>query len=148
MISKLLLAVLFTLFITCNLYAQHSTINGQIKDTAGNSLAGSAILLYRFTDSILIKTSITDSRGNYEISQVKADRYFITASFMGYKKISSPVFTFNPERLVEYCAGWCPLSRSGRQRRGVTETSSKNGKCLINLPLFFNRFKCLHAYCT
>lgn len=122
MIPKLLLAVLFTLCIVCNLYAQHSTINGQIKDTSGNSLAGSGILLYRFRDSVLIKTSITDSRGNYEINQVKADKYFITASFTGYKKISSPAFTLAENETIT--APVIILRMAGKKLQEVTVTAT------------------------
>ena len=93
MIPKLLLAVLFTSLIVCNIYAQHSTINGQIKNAAGNPLGGSSVLLYRFADSLLIKIAIADTKGNFEIDQVKADRYFISTSFTGYSKLSTPVFT-------------------------------------------------------
>ena len=89
---KLLLAVLFTFSIICNIYAQHSTIYGRIKNAAGNSLGGSTVLLYRSSDSLLIKTAITDNKGNYEITQVKAGRYFISSTFTGYKKKSTSVF--------------------------------------------------------
>src|SRR5665647_1870494 len=93
MIPKLLLAVLCTLCTLCNLCAQHATITGQIKNAAGNSITGATIVLYCFTDSLLIKTDITDSKGNYEINLVKADRYFISAGFTGHAKISTPIFT-------------------------------------------------------
>ena len=122
MIPKLLLAVLFTSCIACNLYAQHSTINGQIKDASGNSLAGSGILLYRFRDSVLIKTSITDSGGNYEINQVKADKYFITASFTGYKKISSPAFTLAENETIT--APVIILRMAGKKLQEVTVTAT------------------------
>ena len=46
MIPRLLLAVLFTLFTLSNLYAQHATINGQIKNITGNPLTGATVILY------------------------------------------------------------------------------------------------------
>ena len=122
MIPKLLLAVLATLCSLCNVYAQHSTINGHIKNAVGNPLGGSSLLLYRFTDSLLIKTAIADTKGNYEIMQVKAGTYFITASFTGYSKLSTIVFGVPENEKVIIPA--ISLQIDNKKMQDVTVTST------------------------
>ena len=97
---KLLLSVLFTIYSVCNLYAQLSSINGHISNAAGKSPGGTSILLYRFRDSLLIKTGITDNKGDYEINQVSAGKYFILAAFSGYTKSSTPFFYVSENEIV------------------------------------------------
>ena len=92
MIPRLLLAVLFILFTLSNLYAQHATINGQIKNIAGNPLTGATVILYHSPDSLLVRTGVTDNNGNFEISQVKPGKYFLRYNFIGYSTISTGTF--------------------------------------------------------
>jgi iron complex outermembrane recepter protein len=100
MIPKLLLAVLFTASLISNLYAQQSLIRGQIKNDAGNALAGATVLLYSSPDSLLVKTAITDIIGNYEISQLNAGRYFVSSSFSGYIINSTPVLAITENERI------------------------------------------------
>ena len=101
MIPRLLLAVLFTLFTLSNLYAQHATINGQIKNITGDPLAGATVILYHSPDSLLVKTGVTDNNGNFEISQVKPGKYFLRYNFIGYTTTSTgPFFIANGEKLI------------------------------------------------
>ena len=101
MIPRRLLAVLFTLFTVSNLYAQHATINGQIKNITGNPLTGASVILYHSPDSLLVKTGVTDNKGNFEISQVKTGKYFLRYNFIGYTTASTGTFFISAgEKLI------------------------------------------------
>ena len=82
--------------------AQHSTIKGQIKNEAGNSISGATISLYRSADSLNIKTIVSDTTGNYQLGQVNAGKYFITVSLVGYiKKSSIPFVVFDDKDVIQ-----------------------------------------------
>ena len=101
LLKNYLIIVLLFCSIT-NVRAQHSTIKGQIKNEAGNYISGATITLCQFTDSLNIKTIITDTSGNYQLEQINAGRYFITISFVGYVKNSgAPFFIINNTDLIQ-----------------------------------------------
>lgn len=125
MILKLLLAVLFTYCTLSNIYAQHSTINGQIKNTAGNSLGKATVLLYHSTDSLLVKTAITDSQGNFEFNQIKAGRYFLSSTYIGYTTILSPAFSIADNEKIITATQYLTMAAKKMQEVVVTGTYQK-----------------------
>lgn len=79
----------FLILFSCSISSvrsQHSTIRGQIKFNAESSVSGAGILLFRLKDSLLIKSCITDTLGNYQLERINADTYFITVTSIGYIK--------------------------------------------------------------
>jgi iron complex outermembrane receptor protein len=125
LIPKLLLAVLSTLCTIGNVYAQHTSITGKIKTIAGNSITGATILLYRYADSSLIKTAISDSKGKYEISQVKAGLYFISGSFIGYATTSTTVFSVIDDAKIIAPPLFLKMAEKRMQEITVTGTYQK-----------------------
>ncbi|WP_394767767.1 TonB-dependent receptor domain-containing protein [Ferruginibacter sp.] len=144
MMPKLLLSVLFTIYSVCNLYAQLSSINGHISNAAGKSPGGTTILLYRFTDSLLIKTAIADDKGDYEINQVSAGKYFIRCSFSGYTKISTSFFSVGENEIVTAPALVLLIENKRLQDVTVTDNYKKNiievtaGKTVFNVENSIN----------
>lgn len=77
-------------------FAQSFTgISGNVKDESGNLKQNVTVLLINATDSALVKTSVTDSKGFFVFQTPKAGKYLLTASFIGYKKVYSGIITIN-----------------------------------------------------
>ncbi|MBS1512354.1 MAG: TonB-dependent receptor [Bacteroidetes bacterium] len=123
--QKLLLIAAVTLSLSLSLRAQTSpsTVNGQVKDAAGNPIATATIMLQRAKDSGLVKTAISNATGNYQLVSIKPGRYFVSATGTGLQKNSSAAFevkeneTFTVPALV--------LQTATKNLQGVTVTSQK-----------------------
>ncbi len=89
--TKNLCFLLLTVLFSFQLRAQ-SVVTGQLKFANGNAVTGASVMLFDSSKK-LIKTDITDVAGKYTIEQVMPGKYLVTASFVGYEKISSPEFT-------------------------------------------------------
>jgi hypothetical protein len=91
--QKLLLVLTIGLCTALSSFAQtFSKITGQINDNSGKAVTAATIILQSAKDSSLVKTAVTDSKGSYEILQVKPGRYFVTTSVVGMQKTSTASF--------------------------------------------------------
>lgn len=117
----LLLAVIaFTAF-TAN--AQNrAKITGQIKDNSGNGLKAVSIFLNKAADSSLVKTALSDAKGNFEMEGIKAGNYFISTTFTGTQKGRSAVFTAKEGETVSVPA--LTLLPMDKSIEGVTVTGT------------------------
>ena len=81
-----------------------SKITGSVIDDQKKPLDFATIILLKTKDSTMVKTSMTDLSGNYAFENMAAGDYFITATMVGYKKVTSKSFTLsaaNPVVRVE-----------------------------------------------
>ena len=58
---------------------------GLVSDGTGQPFAGASILLYKFVDSSLIKGSVSTKEGTFHFDNLSSGRYYILASFSGFK---------------------------------------------------------------
>ena len=121
---KLLLIAAICLVSALSINAQNlSRITGQINDNTGKALSAATIMLQSAKDSSLVKTAVTDSRGNYEILQIKPGRYFVTSSVVNMQKTNSAIFEVKENETVT-----APLITSQpavKSLAGVTVSSQK-----------------------
>jgi outer membrane receptor protein involved in Fe transport len=79
---------LLLLFVACPflLYAQEPGIKGVVKDAGKNTppIAGASINLIRKSDSVLVKSTVSDPNGNFELSHVLSGHYRLVISVIGY----------------------------------------------------------------
>ncbi len=144
MIPKLLLTVLICLSTLTSIYAQQTTISGQITNKNGNPLAGATIYLNYFKDSSMVKIAISNTSGYYEIGQIKAAKYFISASFNGYAKNSTNAFAVTDGKITH--APSLILLITGKNIAEVTVTGSRQkpmievmaGKTIFNVENSIN----------
>ena len=81
MFKKLQLTLLLFLFGTSLAIAQSGSLTGQVTDSeSGETVPGANILITE-----LERGAVTDVDGNYEIANVPAGTYNLTASFVGYR---------------------------------------------------------------
>ncbi|EWH14780.1 TonB-dependent receptor plug [Cellulophaga geojensis KL-A] len=87
---KTLFLLMFFCFIGQNLMAQ---ITGKVIDASTNqALEYATVALYKKQDSVLVTGVITELDGSFKIPNIKAGRYYLEASFLGYTtKTISPV---------------------------------------------------------
>lgn len=72
-------------------------LKGNVHSTSGEALPFINVAMYSATDSTeLISGSITDLQGNYILQKVKAGKYQITVSAIGYRTIKETVLLRTP----------------------------------------------------
>ncbi len=87
---------LFLILLTAaSVFSNAQQINGITKDETGTPLGGATVSLVRTTDTSIIKLAVTSKDGSYSFNGIKEGNYKITASFIGYKPVSSPGFNLN-----------------------------------------------------
>lgn len=89
--KNLLLVVFFT-GISQLLYAQTFSIKGQVKNQQNEVVSFATLAVHANKDSSLAKADIADENGGFRISNLKAGKYFIKVSAVGFSPFNSPVF--------------------------------------------------------
>ncbi len=124
--QKLLLIAITVLLTAFGATAQNrAKITGQVKNNDGNGVKAATIMLNKSSDSSLVKTAVSDARGNYEMEGIKAGSYFITTSFVGIKKSFSPVFTVKDGETFSVAAITLKPAEKNLQAVSVTSTYKK-----------------------
>jgi hypothetical protein len=82
--NKLLISLLLVVLLSAESYSQ--AITGTVKDGEGNVLKDANVLLLKFTDSSLVKGSLTNASGIFTLLNVPTGRYIIAASGTGYRQ--------------------------------------------------------------
>jgi iron complex outermembrane recepter protein len=121
--QKLLLVAGVFLLSAFGLRAQTGAkITGKIKNPAGNAVVAATVSLFSAADSSFVKAEVTNSAGNYEMEQVKAGNYFITATYSGMQKSSSAAFAVKDGE--NFTADAIVLQAANTQLGGVTVTGT------------------------
>lgn len=89
--KTLLLLILVITYFTAS--AQQSIIKGQVKDKDRTAVIAANILLHK-NDSSILKGSITDADGKFEIEAAPGD-YFLSVSMLGFEKLQTAKFTLD-----------------------------------------------------
>ncbi|MFN8206090.1 MAG: TonB-dependent receptor [Bacteroidales bacterium] len=76
-----------TLLISCQLFAQTRTLTGEVIDPSGNPLQFATVALMHPSDSTLAYFCITNTKGQFELKQVKDGSYYLQIAFIGYKTL-------------------------------------------------------------
>jgi outer membrane receptor protein involved in Fe transport len=128
----IILTAAFLLF-TLATYAQQMAVQNKTNAAAlaGNvigensmALTYATIHLLNSKDSSLVKTTITDSTGNYSFKNVTAGSYFLRASMAGYYEKSSSLLVVN-EKITQVHIPSLQLKISSQSLKTVTVTARK-----------------------
>src|ERR1043165_4146778 len=96
-------------------------ISGKIQARDGKVLAGSTISLLKAKDSSVAKLSISNNDGRFSFDGIKAGRYLVSASHVGYKLGYSSAFEYSSSETTNLPA--LQLSKTASELRGVTVSS-------------------------
>ena len=109
-----------TMVLLCSAVAaqsQTNTITGSLKDDAdGKPVAGSTISLLKQSDSSLVKTTVSDSAGNYKFTDVPLDSFIIAVNTINYQQYTSFITMIEGEKVM----GAFSLQREGKDLANVT----------------------------
>ncbi len=91
---KILSTLLFFITLCAFSFAQNTgaSITGKILDNGNKPLSQATVLLLRGKDSVLAKTAITNNNGAFNLMNIKAGSYFISATSVGHLKNSGKIF--------------------------------------------------------
>jgi iron complex outermembrane receptor protein len=89
--NKLLLLLLSGMIFTLSSFAKpfSATIKGNVKDENGKPLSAATIALHNAKDSVLIKTAVSNTGGEFEIGINNEGAYFVSISSVGYAVFQS-----------------------------------------------------------
>jgi iron complex outermembrane receptor protein len=117
---------IFTLLFVINAcfsYAQSpAKVSGKIT-TNNKPLASATVSLFHAKDSLLAKTAVTNSTGDFKITGVKPGSYFLSATSVGHTKNSSA--GFNIAEGQEFTAPSLNLLQSATSLSEVTVKAKK-----------------------
>jgi iron complex outermembrane recepter protein len=91
-----ILTCIALLGITTGSFAQQAArIVGLLQQPDGQPAEYATLALRKTTDSTTVKGALTGDDGTYEIKDVPAGQYFLTATLVGYAPTHSPVFEYS-----------------------------------------------------
>src|SRR5690625_2720560 len=97
----ILLATLFLSISYSSVFAQNKiqgNVSGQVKDNTNKAVSYATIALLSSKDSSLVKSAITNERGEYSFEKIPFGKYFISISSIGMYKADSPSFSVTTNR--------------------------------------------------
>ncbi|WP_201288778.1 outer membrane beta-barrel protein [Polaribacter septentrionalilitoris] len=82
---KFLKHFIITLFLISSQFISAQITGKIIEAVENNPLEYATVALYTANNKVLVTGVVTDSNGQFSISNIKPDRYYIEVSFIGYK---------------------------------------------------------------
>jgi outer membrane receptor protein involved in Fe transport len=89
--SKFLLAAFVSLHCFVTVQAQTGKISGSVNSTDNKALDGATVSLLKAKDSSLVKMTVCDKTGQWQLLKVNYGKYFIKAEALGYVSQLKPV---------------------------------------------------------
>ena len=118
---KTLFTIFLLIFISQNSYCQ---VSGKIAGNQGEAIPFVSVLLLNTTDSSLVKGTLSDEEGFFQIDYSGTDNYFLRASFVGYKNFDSPAFELNASQ-GKKAFGLITLSENVEELEGIVVVATK-----------------------
>jgi outer membrane receptor protein involved in Fe transport len=85
LLTSLLLFISAAVVAQTNEVAEHGTISGKVFGENNTKLTYASIELRRNADSALVRTTLSDSAGNYQFLNVSPGTYFLSVTMTGYR---------------------------------------------------------------
>jgi len=99
-------------------------VTGKVIEPSGEFMSFAHVLLLKYTDSALVKGTITDENGRFFIKNVKPGNYILNTSMVGYENFYSPNITIQKkQKNIEY--GTIKMREDAHELDGVTITTKK-----------------------
>ena len=94
---RILKTFILLLFIPSVSFSQGVSLSGYVTGTDSSSVAGATILIKGSTYGI-----VTDKKGFYKISKIKAGTYTVRVSFLGFETQERSVAILNEDNHVDF----------------------------------------------
>jgi hypothetical protein len=102
----------------------HAQVAGQLLTATGQPVPFAHLLLLKAVDTSIVKTTLSDERGQYQLSGPGPGRYILRLASMGYESWSSPVFELTVDQPQKDFAPLV-LQATARQLGAVTVQATK-----------------------
>ncbi|MCC2545036.1 TonB-dependent receptor [Hymenobacter sp. BT175] len=76
--------LLLALLLSSGGYAQTGTVTGSLRTAGGGPVEFATVTLHRAADSVVVRTEFSDAQGAFKFETVKAGRYILSASQVGF----------------------------------------------------------------
>src|SRR5680860_488141 len=96
----------------------NAEINGEITTATNEPLPYANVVLYRASDSSMVKGSMSDDIGSFLVEKVPAGKYYVSASILGFKTYNSEIFEIASN--VKKNFGALQLEEESFELEGVT----------------------------
>lgn len=99
---KQIIAVAFIIFQINLSFSQTNTgkINGTVLNESKTAVEFANVTLHRVTDSVFVKASITDEKGNFELDGLSDGTYYFKVTQVSFQNFKSDNFIISPEKLT------------------------------------------------
>ena len=89
-----LIFTLYSMFFlaSASMSQELAKVSGKVKDANGKNIQSATVSLLKSKDSSVVKFSVTDKNGGFEINDVKDGSYLVAVSSVGYNKSFSKIF--------------------------------------------------------
>ncbi len=95
---KILYLVLVSLTLSNWATAQYS-VSGRLLNESQESIAYAAVGLHSEKDSSIVKGSVSDGKGAFQISNINEGAYFLRVQYVGYQQTNSEKFVLSSQNL-------------------------------------------------
>src|SRR5215216_787444 len=85
------ICILFVCTVSFTVHAQNSRISGRIFSASSNDIIAQATIKLLDKDSVLIRSILTDSLGNFSFNGLPAGAYILQAEALSYSVTKKPV---------------------------------------------------------
>lgn len=72
------------------LFGQYAKLNGNLKAEDGEPIIYANVLLYDSQDSVLVKTGLTNEKGDFSITGLEKNSYYLEVTYIGYDNFVVP----------------------------------------------------------
>jgi outer membrane receptor protein involved in Fe transport len=87
-----LMATAMLMLVSSSFAQSGAGISGTVKDNANKPIQSVTVSLLNSVDSSLVKTDVTDNKGNFDINSSKEGRFLLSYSMVGFDQQYSEVF--------------------------------------------------------
>ena len=99
-------------------------VSGKLVTPTGQPVPFANVLLLKAVDTSIVKTTLSDEEGRYELSGMGPGKYILRLASMGYESWDSPVFELTASQSRKDFDP-LPLKATSRQLEGVTVQAAK-----------------------
>src|SRR5436309_2467972 len=94
MINKILSIIFILSVISCNASSAHTgSFSGRVLDADGKPVIFANVLLFTAADSSLVKSEVTDEKGEFLLTPVVSGNYRIKVMLLGYETFVSAMLS-------------------------------------------------------
>src|SRR5688572_1943075 len=117
------LAGVLCLLLSSTLFAQRE-VSGVVTDIDNNPLTGATVLLKKLPDTILVRSMISDEKGQFVFAGIREGQYVVQLSAVGYVDLTTPSFALDSNR-QSYTLAPIRLQKRETTMSGVTVRTTK-----------------------